>query len=92
MMDQMMGGGMMWAMGLFGLLVIIVLVLGAVALVKYLFFTKAANRPTLRQNCGRRPTSARARSGFSHASIATTRIYDHRKTRPEDSPTFKVNY
>jgi hypothetical protein len=26
------------------------------------------------------------------ANIATTRIYDHRKTRPEDSPTFKVNY
>ena len=22
----------------------------------------------------------------------TTRIYDHRKTRPEDSPTFKVAY
>ena len=27
-----------------------------------------------------------------HANIATTRIYDHRKTRAEDSPTFKVNY
>ena len=25
-------------------------------------------------------------------NIATTRIYDHRKTRPEDSPTFKVAY
>jgi hypothetical protein len=31
-------------------------------------------------------------SGLGHANIATTRIYDHRKTRPEDSPTFKVNY
>jgi hypothetical protein len=40
MMDQMMGGGMMWGMGLIGLLIIIVLVLGAAALVKYLFFTK----------------------------------------------------
>jgi len=40
MIDQMMGGAMMWAMGLFGLLVIIVLVLGAAALVKYLFLTK----------------------------------------------------
>jgi hypothetical protein len=28
----------------------------------------------------------------AHANISTTRIYDHRKTRPEDSPTFKVNY
>jgi len=40
MMDYMMGGGMIWGMGLIGLLVIIVLVLAAAALVKYLFFTK----------------------------------------------------
>ena len=39
MMD-MMSGGMMWGMGLVGLLVIIVLVLAAAALVKYLFFSK----------------------------------------------------
>ena len=39
-MDQMMGGGMMWGMGLIGLLVVIVLLLGAAALVKYLFFSK----------------------------------------------------
>jgi len=41
MMDQMMGGGMMWGMGLIGLLVIIVLALGAPALVKYLFFNNS---------------------------------------------------
>ena len=35
-----MGGGMMWGMGLIGLLVIVVLLLGAAALVKYLFFSK----------------------------------------------------
>ena len=29
---------------------------------------------------------------LAHANIATTRIYDHRRTRPEDSPTFKVAY
>ena len=40
MMDQLMGGGMMWGMGLIGLLVIVVLILGAAALVRYLFFTK----------------------------------------------------
>ena len=40
MMDQMMSGGMMWGMGLVGLLVIIVLVLAAAALAKYLFFSK----------------------------------------------------
>ena len=36
MMDDMMGGGMMWGMGLIWLLVLIVLVLGIAALVKYL--------------------------------------------------------
>jgi len=25
-------------------------------------------------------------------ATAATRIYDHRRTRPEDSPTFKVAY
>jgi len=29
---------------------------------------------------------------LGHASIATTRLYDRRKSRPEDSPTFKVRY
>jgi hypothetical protein len=37
MMDGMMGGGMMWAMGLVWLLVVIVLLLAAAALIKYLF-------------------------------------------------------
>jgi hypothetical protein len=39
MMDGMMGGGMMWGMGLFWLLILIVLVLAAGALIKYLFFS-----------------------------------------------------
>jgi site-specific recombinase XerD len=29
---------------------------------------------------------------LEHASISTTRLYDKRKQRPEDSPTFKVAY
>ncbi len=40
MMNHMMDGGMMWGMGLFGLLAIIVLLLAAAALVKYVFFSK----------------------------------------------------
>lgn len=36
MMDCM--GGMMWSMGLLGLLVVVLLVLGIAALTKYLFF------------------------------------------------------
>ncbi|WP_164318985.1 tyrosine-type recombinase/integrase, partial [Pseudomonas viridiflava] len=29
---------------------------------------------------------------LGHANISTTRIYDRRQLRPEDSPTFKVRY
>jgi site-specific recombinase XerD len=35
---------------------------------------------------------AKVQEWLGHANIAATRIYDHRKTRPEDSPTFKVTY
>ena len=46
MMDGggMMGGGMMWGMGLFGLAVIVLLLLAAAALVKYLFFDGRTER------------------------------------------------
>ena len=29
---------------------------------------------------------------LGHANVSTTRVYDHRKTRPEDRPVFKVSY
>lgn len=29
---------------------------------------------------------------LGHSNISTTRIYDRRKMRPEDSPTFRVKY
>jgi integrase/recombinase XerD len=35
---------------------------------------------------------AKVQEWLGHANISTTRIYDHRQTRPEDSPTFKVSY
>ena len=35
---------------------------------------------------------AKVQEWLEHANITTTRIYDHRKTRPEDSPRFKVAY
>jgi len=35
---------------------------------------------------------AKVQEWLGHANISTTRIYDHRKTRSEDSPTFKVSY
>jgi integrase/recombinase XerD len=35
---------------------------------------------------------AKVQEWLGHANLATTRIYDHRRTRPEDSPTFKVTY
>ncbi len=35
---------------------------------------------------------AKVQEWLGHASSATTRLYDRRKSRPEDSPTFKVVY
>lgn len=35
---------------------------------------------------------AKVQEWLGHANIQTTRIYDRRKTRPEDSPTFRVRY
>ena len=29
---------------------------------------------------------------LGHANVATTRLYDRRRSRPEDSPTYKVSY
>jgi site-specific recombinase XerD len=35
---------------------------------------------------------AEVQEWLGHANIATTRLYDRRKHRPEDSPTFKIAY
>lgn len=35
---------------------------------------------------------AKVQEMLGHANIQTTRIYDRRKSRPEDSPVFKVTY
>jgi len=35
---------------------------------------------------------AKIQEWLDHANIATTRIYDHRKARSENNPTFKVVY
>jgi integrase/recombinase XerD len=35
---------------------------------------------------------AKVQEWLGHANVSTTRLYDKRSTRPEDSPTFKVRY
>ena len=35
---------------------------------------------------------AKVQEWLGHANIQTTRIYDRRRSRPEDSPTFRVVY
>jgi hypothetical protein len=35
---------------------------------------------------------AKVQEWLGHSNIATTRLYDRRQNRPEESPTFKVEY
>jgi integrase/recombinase XerD len=35
---------------------------------------------------------AEVQESLGHSSISTTRLYDKRKMRPEDSPTFRVSF
>lgn len=35
---------------------------------------------------------AKVQAWLGHANISTTRVYDRRTMRPEDSPVFKINY
>ena len=35
---------------------------------------------------------AKIQEWLGHANICRTRVYDQRKTRPEDAPVFKVKY
>lgn len=35
---------------------------------------------------------AKVQEWLGHVSISTTRVYVHRKSRPKDSPMFKVTY
>ena len=35
---------------------------------------------------------AKVQDWLGHANVSTTRLYDKRQSRPEESPTFRVEY
>jgi integrase len=49
-----------------------------------------ASQPLCR--CSLKSDIAKVQEWLGHADISTTRLYDKRQSRPEDSPTFKVQY
>ena len=56
-------------------------------------FTKDSNVDSaeVSQKGGFRDTP-KVQEWLGHATIATTRLYDRRQSRPEESPMFKVEY
>jgi len=55
--------------------------------------TAASHPASVRASCHRRDREAdiaKVQEWLGHSHISTTRLYDRRKMRPEDSPTFKI--
>jgi integrase len=56
-------------------------------------FGPHALRATPATNAQRRGADlGKVQEWLGHANVSTTRLYDRRRSRPEDSPTFRVSY
>jgi integrase/recombinase XerD len=54
------------------------------------FFVHSLRATTTTSDLAHQADIAQVQEWLGHANIATTRIYDKRRSRPEESPAFKV--
>ena len=86
-------GGLATALTPGGVYVAVVCHYAAVAGISVRGFGPHALRATAATNAlDHEADIAKVQEWLGHANIATTRLYDRRRMRPEDSPTFKVAY
>ena len=60
--------------------------------VRYVFFKTSIYARSGLPGLEHEADIAKVQEWLGHANISTTRLYDRRKSRPEDSPTFRVRY
>jgi integrase/recombinase XerD len=59
---------------------------------QWVSFDEVKSRVSMTDALAHNADIAKVQEWLGHANIATTRLYDRRQSRPEENPTFKVEY